>query len=98
MRWNVTNTCSLKGSSYLDLHKPSSLAESFVNTTSLGRSVAQNEVQTGVSDYPGAVKVHNIANNVTGVVLNITDRLGCSPKSSGKESLIISVLTWPNGL
>ena len=37
MRWNVTNTCSLKGSSYLGLHKPSSLAGPFVNTTSLGK-------------------------------------------------------------
>ena len=59
------------------------------------------KIQTGVGDIPGGVKVLIIANIVTGILLSLwtkstvhgTDRQGCSPNKSGKESLTISVLT-----
>ena len=61
----------------------------------------RNKIQTGVGDHPGVVQVHIKANIVTGVFLSLwtkstvhgTDRQGCSPNNSGKESLNISQLT-----
>ena len=62
------------------------------------------KLQTGVGDYPDAVNTLIVVSIVTGVLLSLwikstvhgTNREGCSPNNSGKESLTISVLTLAN--